>query len=317
MANGLGIDEGLFVRVNGVEQWVSIRGRNRSNPALLIVTGPGVAFSRLTPFFSPWERLFTLVQWDQPGAGSTYAKNGDAASGAVSLDRLVTDGATVAEFARERLGVSRVILLGISGGSVVGLQMARRRPDLLSAYVGTGQIVNWRSQSARSYEMTLSRARASRAEETVAELDRIGPPPYPELAAEFVLSKHANVMTPAEQAAFANLDAETAAAMRTPPEGARWVPRDCAAVDQRARAMAMYAMLRAEIAAFDARSLGPDFDAPLFFFLGDQDFYTPAADVEAFCANVRAPSKQLVLVEGGGHSAVFLRDPFLRLLATV
>ena len=39
------IDEGAFVPIDGVPQWVTIRGRDRANPALVIVTGPGAAFS--------------------------------------------------------------------------------------------------------------------------------------------------------------------------------------------------------------------------------------------------------------------------------
>ena len=72
------IDEGTFVPINGVDQWVTIRGSALNNPVLLILAGPGAAFTRMAPFFAPWEQSFTLVQWDQPGGGATHGKNGDA-----------------------------------------------------------------------------------------------------------------------------------------------------------------------------------------------------------------------------------------------
>src|SRR5579863_6366061 len=84
------IELGEFVRVGGLDQWITLRGADRTNPALLILSGPGVAFSRMASFFAPWERDFTLAQWDQPGAGATFARNGETP---LSLDRLAADAA--------------------------------------------------------------------------------------------------------------------------------------------------------------------------------------------------------------------------------
>ena len=61
-----GIDERRFVRIGGVDQWIVIRGQNRDNPAILVLHGgPGAAASPLEHLFLPWERDFTVVQWDQ------------------------------------------------------------------------------------------------------------------------------------------------------------------------------------------------------------------------------------------------------------
>ena len=130
------IDDGAFVDVNGVPHWLTLRGADRSNPALLLVGGPGSCFAALAPFFADWEREFTLVQWDQPGGGFTFAKSGAEAT---TVARLVDDGLRVAALARERLQVPKLALLGFSGGTIVGLEMVRRRPELFSAYIGSGQ----------------------------------------------------------------------------------------------------------------------------------------------------------------------------------
>src|SRR5579862_3794657 len=112
------IDEGMFVNIHGIEQWVTIRGSDLKNPVLLMVSGPGAAFSRMAPFFAPWEKDFTLVQWDQPGAGATYAKNGDSP---LTIDRLVRDGIGVTEFILRRLHADKLVVLGASGGTIIGL----------------------------------------------------------------------------------------------------------------------------------------------------------------------------------------------------
>jgi pimeloyl-ACP methyl ester carboxylesterase len=303
-------DEGMFVRVNDVEQWITIRGAKRTNPVLFMISGPGVSFSRLAPFFAHWERDYTLAQWDQPGAGATASLNGDK-QGTISFERITRDGLAVAEFIRSHLQADRLVLLGISGGSIVGLKMVTRRPDLFAAYVGTGQIVDWPRQEALSYEMLMAQARARGDQTAVAELTAIGPPPYDDVAKDMVKSKYASALTAAEQAVFAGLDPSVTEAMRTPPPHATYVPRGLPAVDQRTQSLAVYRALRPEMVAFDARAMGVDYPLPMFFIQGEQDAYTVTSEVQAYCQELRAPAKQVVIVEGGGHSAVFLRDPFL------
>lgn len=310
----MSIDEGVFISVVGIDQWVTLRGEDSNNPPLLIVSGPGAAFSRLTPFFAPWEKAFTLVQWDQPGAGGTQAKNGDAGTGQLTYARLARDGIAVAEFVCRRLRVGKIAVLGISGGSIVALMMVKQRPDLFFAYVGTGQIVDWARQETLSYAMVLERARALGNAEAIAELEQLGPPPYPDAAADAIKSKYANTLMPAEQAVFASLAPDVMAAINAPPAGARYVPPDLPVLDVMTTAMAAYGKLRAELVAFDARSLGLDFDVPMFFFQGDHDAFTVVSLVEGYVADIRAPQKVMELIEGGGHSAFFIRDAFFGLL---
>jgi proline iminopeptidase len=183
------IDEGGFADIHGVPQWLTFRGDDRANPALLIVGGPGCGYAALAPFFTTFERLFTLVQWDQPGAGFTFGRNGDA--GGLTLDRVVRDGVRVAELACAKLGASRLTLLCFSGGTIVGLQMARQRPDLFSAYVGAGQFVDWRRQDQQSYALLLERARERGDAAMLGELEALGPPPYADAASDARKSQYA------------------------------------------------------------------------------------------------------------------------------
>jgi pimeloyl-ACP methyl ester carboxylesterase len=305
------IDEGMFVPINGVDQWVTIRGGDGGNPALLLLGGGG---SRMTPFFAPWEKDFTVIQWDPPGAGATQGLNGDAGTGPLTLNRIARDAIAVAEFVRQRLNVNKIAVVGVSGGTIIGLKMVKQRPDLFAAYVGTGQFVNWARQDALSYAMILEQARAAGDQPAVAELEQIGAPPYKDAATDAIKSKYAGAFTPAEKAAFASLAPGVMADIKAPPRDARYVPKGVELEDVRARAMATYEKLRGEMLAFDARRLGLEFGVPMFFFQGERDAYSVTSEVRAYEAEIRAPKKMLVLVEGGGHSCIFMRDGFLRLL---
>ncbi|MGH7695704.1 MAG: alpha/beta fold hydrolase, partial [Gemmatimonadaceae bacterium] len=137
-----GIDEGKYVTIGGVEQWITIRGEDRSNPVLLFLHGgPGDATNPWSyAAFRPWLRKFTLVQWDQRGAGKTLGKNGPSLGGTITLDRMVSDGIELTELLRKTLNQDKVILVGHSFGSILGVLMVKSRPDLYHAFVGTGQV---------------------------------------------------------------------------------------------------------------------------------------------------------------------------------
>ena len=70
-----GIDEAQYVPIGGIDQFISIRGENRNNPVILFLHGgPGDATNPWGYLaFRSWLEYFTVVQWDQRGAGRTRA----------------------------------------------------------------------------------------------------------------------------------------------------------------------------------------------------------------------------------------------------
>src|SRR6185437_7139846 len=159
-----GIDEGSFVRIGGIDQYISIRGDHRSNPVILFVhVGPGDSMVPYAQIYRPWEKYFTLVQWDQRGAGRTFGRNGTNEA-PITMDRMVRDGIEVAEYLRTHLRKDKVILLCHSFGTVLGIQMVKRRPDLFAAYVGTGQVVAKAEKERILYARLMKRLEAAHDE---------------------------------------------------------------------------------------------------------------------------------------------------------
>ena len=178
-----GIDEALFVPIGGREHWITIRGQDRSNPVVLVLHGgPGMAMAPFATALSSYERTYTLVQWDQPGAAKTFRRGGSTMPSDLTIADIVDDGIEVAEFAKARLEVDKLVLLGWSWGSIVGIEMARKRPELFAAYVGTGQIAAMKAGEALVYERVLAKARQRGNSQAVRELEAIGAPPYDSLA---------------------------------------------------------------------------------------------------------------------------------------
>lgn len=67
----------------------------------------------------------------------------------------------------------------------------------------------------------------------------------------------------------------------------------------------------------DLKSLGPDFAIPIFVFEGPDDYITSPQLAKAYVETLRAPEKEFVMLNAGGHFAVFTHpDAFLKEMNT-
>ncbi len=301
-----GIDQAFFVNVGGIDQWVTIRGQNRDNPVLLFLHGgPGFAFLSLNPrALLGWEKDFTLVQWDQRGAGKTYGKSGPLGS-AVTVDQMLLDGIELAEFVRGRLHKRKVVLVGLSWGTIVGIQMAKARPDLFSAYVGTGQVAKYLPGRVLAHTQLLAEARARADRKAILALEGVGPPPYDSSAKEAVHAQWATAYEPGMPTMWSN----ASTVLFNSPIGVRDVSNLIKSMG------ASEDHFRAQLNAIDLTTLGTDFAVPIFVFQGAYDNVAPASALTAYFDSIRAPQKHLVLIAGAGHNVMLTKsDEFLRLL---
>jgi len=301
-----GFDEELFTTIGGVEQWISIRGRNRDNPVVLLLHGgPGMAASFLPrDFFFSWTRDFTVVRWDQRGAGRSYGRSGPIAAG-ITIDRMAEDGIEVAEFLRTKLHKPKIVLVGLSWGSMLGVKIAHARPDLFYAYVGTGQAVNQGKFKKIAYEQLLAEASRRHNAQAIRELKAIGPPPWDEGRKEGVHTKWATSFEPG-QPSFRD---GVSMLLFESSDG----PRDLVAFARGLLGSDEY--FRDQVNVLDIPSIGTDFSIPFFVFQGAEDNVTPVAPVRDYVASIRAPRKELVVIPNAGHSVMANRsDEFLALL---
>ncbi len=296
-----GIDEGRFVRIGGIEQWITIRGDDRSNPVLLYLHGgPGSAMFPGAVMRS-WEHWFTIVQWDQRGAGRTYMRNPKPARG-MTIDRMAGDGIEVTEFVRAKMHKPKVVLVGASWGSILGLTMIKARPDLYSAYVGGGNVVDPPRMDAFARTALIAQARARGDTKSATALETLGPPPWQQ---QQLGVERRILMTYAPPAEIRINQAFPGYLLRAPGYS-------LGDVYQFMRGMlGSQTVLVPQIEAWKAERLGRDFQVPMFFIQGTDDLQTPTSLVKDYADWVRAPRKDFVLVPGGGHTAMLSHEAFV------
>ncbi len=168
------------VNLNGVEQRLLIRGEDVRNPLLLHVHGgPGGADqATIRSSGKTIEDIFTVVYWDQRGAGASY--NSSTNPDSLSLKKIVEDGVVLSELLSKEFDKEKIYLQGHSWGTLVSIHMISIAPDLFRAYFAIGQIANSKQAELLSYNHTLDAAQKAGDNKTLKALKKIGKPPYKE-----------------------------------------------------------------------------------------------------------------------------------------
>lgn len=305
------INEQEFVKIGGLEQWISIRGEDPDAPVLLILHGgPGAAWSGFfVPQNASWERNFIVVRWDQRGAGRTFGRSGPVGAD-ITIAHMAQDGVEVAGFLRRHLHKDRVIVMGVSWGSVLGIHMIKARPDLFYAYVGTGQVVNWHKNEPAAYAQVLTKARVAGDRAAIDALARIGPPPYDNQRSLGVRTDWAAHFEPGAPSNAELLKMPFSAPGYSKADAQNWL----AGLDS-SQEHFFGDKMDGPFTKEDLTTLGRHFDIPIFLFQGTEDDIAPASLAKAYAHSLRAPRVEYVPIDGAGHYAFMTRsDLFLKLL---
>ncbi|HEY0334062.1 MAG TPA: alpha/beta hydrolase [Stenotrophomonas sp.] len=298
-----GIERLEKVHIGGIDQWVSIRGSDRRNPVLLMLHGgPGwVAMPTSWYFQRGWEEYFTVVQWDQRGAGKTYAANDPARlAPTMTRERMVDDALEMVAWLRKEFGQDKIFVLGHSWGSYLGVEVAQRRPEWLHAYIGVGQISNAPESERRGWAWTLQQAQRDYNEQAITDLQAIAP--YAQGDAPLALEdlfkqrkwlNHYGGMVHNRRGG----DAE-AAAIGLSPE---YTDADVAAV-WKGNDFSMEHLLSG-VLTLDVTKVR-EFKTPVFLFLGRHDHNVSSELAAEWFKTIKAPRKQLTWFEQSAHEVM-------------
>jgi len=303
-----GIDSLDAVRIGGIEQWIHVRGQDVNNPILLFLHGgPGVAFIPLAGTFQgPWEKSFTVVQWDQRGAGKTYASNDkELQRRSMNIPQMQQDTLEVVNYLRSRFKRDKIFVLGHSWGTVLGLWLAHEHPDLTYGFVGTGQVVNVLQNQTVAYQDALRQARALHNEQAIKDLESIAPYPDPMAGLDFRRNGisgqwQAELLGPPSHGLeFTNLKRLLSDVIAAPEYS---LADDFAFVRGQLFSLNVFFP---QVAGIDLTKLGLVFRTPIFFFEGRNDPFTRPSLIWDYSQTIQAPRVEFVWFENSGHFAFF------------
>ena len=300
------ISEERFLLINGIQQWVTIKGESSKPVILFLHGGPG---SPMSPYsnsvLKEWEKDFVLVQWDQRGTGKTYGFNAPdelspeyLKANPLTLQQMVNDGVELSEYLLKHLGKQKIILFGTSWGSALGVKMVSKRPDLYHAYIGHSQIVD-PSDHLTLYNRVYKMAQDIKDTASISRLNTIGTPPY---------ARARNV------GQLLRIVKKYESANSTPPPDSWFVvapaynnPED----NQNRSDGDDYSFVNyTGDSAFGVQSISAtinlmsdnvDFSVPVYLIQGSEDLLTPKESTKEYFNKIKSPKKEYYLLPRTAH----------------
>src|SRR5579859_2621724 len=296
-----GLSEKLFIEINGVMQGLIIESKDTSHPVLLYLHGglPDYFLSKHYP--TGFEDLFTVVWWEQRGAGLSYSP--DIPKESLTTEQYIADTLALADYLRHRFGQERIYLMAHSGGTFFGIQAAARAPERFHAYIGVAQMTNQLRSEQLAYQYMLQRFRESGDADMVRKLEAApvtleggAPPAY--LAVRDSAMHRLGVgtmhtMTSIVQGLFlASLQTRE---YTLGEKVALW----------RGKLAAGVSALWEEQVSTDLAETLPVVDVPVYLLHGTYDYTVSFPLAKAYCEQIRAPIKGFYTFEQSAHSPMF------------
>ncbi|MFZ1338110.1 MAG: alpha/beta hydrolase [Paracoccaceae bacterium] len=296
------LSERVTVQIGGIPQSMFIQSVDPANPVLLFLHGgPGMTeFFMETTHPTGLEQHFTMVWWEQRGAGMSFS--GDIPPETMTMNQMIADTIEVADYLRDRFGQDRILLLGHSWGSYLGIQVAAEAPDRFLAYVGMAQITHQLRSEVMAHAF-MTEAYRERGDDAMVR--RLNAAPV----------SMTDGLSPAymrlRDAAMHGLGVGQTREMRSVITGIFlpvWQMRSYTVMDKInvwrgkiwSRPFFWDDLLRDDLSARLT-----DFELPVYFFLGRYD-HTANPDLSrAYLERINAPVKGLYTFENSAHSPIF------------
>jgi pimeloyl-ACP methyl ester carboxylesterase len=273
------------VELGGLEQWINIRGKNRTDPvALFLHGGPGMPMMYLAHKFQrPLEGHFVCVQWDQRGAGKSYSKKVPVES--LTVEQILADAAELTNYLRERFDKEKIYLVGHSWGTYIGMILVQRYPKLYEAFVSMGQVVDDTRGREIADSFIFEKAHKTGNQQALDEMAE-NPDGFRE---KWLFAFGGELYGETSYTPF------IVAGLKSPEYGLFDIQKVAKGSSFSSNHM-IYNAIKGTIFE-NVHSV----EVPVYFFTGRHDYTTPFALIELFFKELEAPRKKLIWFDNSAH----------------
>jgi pimeloyl-ACP methyl ester carboxylesterase len=295
------ISEKLWVKINGVEQGMFIKGKDSTNPVLLYLHGGMPDYFLTSKYPTGLEDIFTVVWWEQRGSGLSY--NADIPLETMTLEQMISDTKELTNYLRNRFGQEKIYLMGHSGGTFIGIQVASRMPELYHAYIGVAQMSDQLKSERLAYEYMLKKFHENGKTKMVRKLE----------AAPVTLTDGTpDAYRVLRDPAMHSLGIGTTHDMRSVITGIFLPSLTCREYTifekvnmWRGKSRSGISPMWVNMLATDVSKQVSELKLPVYFFEGIYDYTCSYTEAKSYFEILKAPIKGFYTFENSAHSPLF------------
>lgn len=271
------IDVSYAIRINGINQWVSIKGEDVNRPLLLWLHGGpgGSVMNKADKFTKDLQKKFIVVQWDQRETGKTLSLN--KSDQPLTLHLFQQDTHDIIDSLLAQFHYKKLYLVGHSWGTALGFYIADKYPALLYAYIAISPMINQLESERMSLNMLKENAFKTGKKQETRELSAVS--------------------IPFENGEQLYYDRKWLLAFTGQKLLSITFPKKFVL----AWASTWLTVFN-EASAINLFEKVSEIKCPVYFFTGRQDYQTYFAITEEYYNKVMAPKKQLFWFEQSGHT---------------
>ncbi len=296
------VAELVNVRVGGANQWLSIRGRNRTAPVLLYLPGgPGQSDLGLSrALLQGLTDDFVVATVDGRGIGKAYS----SFDAGLTVDRSVADVVAATDYLRRRFGKQKIFLFGESGGTITGVLAVQRHPERYLGWIGSGQMVNLLETDRRINRDLMAVLERSGERDDAERLRSFGPPPYDTpLANAFVMGYYDRLAGDYDPPASYTRRGDAADVGFMGLGAPEYTLID--KVNAVRGLMDTFDVTYPRWQAIDFRASVPQLSVPVYLFTGDHELAARRDLALEWFRDLKAPHKHLYSFPDAGHATAF------------
>lgn len=281
-----------YIKINGIEQYLLHYATDPALPVMLFLHGgPGMAESTFAYAFQEGMfSLFTVVHWDQRGAGKTLTKNTDYPT----VDELLLDTLEVVRYLKKKYSKEKIVILGHSWGSMLGSLFVQKYPQEVLYYIGTGQFVNVVENEKAGYDKLMELIKSVGNQKDIKRLKKIGT--YPESNYEKPMIKKIQSIRilQGKYKIGMNFGPILKSLLRSPV----FCLSDLSSLF---KGMSNNKKLWDYMFSSNLYSESRVYQMPVFYILGADDFQAPHEIAERYFKTIEAPRKKLFTIKSAAH----------------
>jgi len=283
-----------YVSINGINQYLFHSGTKYDNPVMLFLHGgPGGAASLCSYVYQEkWEDIFTVIHWDQRGAGKTLTNNPDKYP---TIELMLSDLFEIIQYLKKKYNKQKIIILGHSWGSVLGSIFIKKYPEEIAYYIGVGQVIGFMENERVGYQKVKAVIIEANDKKTLKKLEAIGDYPGEKYDDKFMgkCTKMRRIQGKYNLAVKMDLSIFITA-FKSPI----FKFSDLSALIKGFKANEKTLEF---LGTFDLKLEPAEYKVPIYYILGENDWQTPYVIAQEYFNTINAPNKSFYLIPNAGH----------------